>query len=130
MREEKAGATTLPEIREDHDWKDAFGFASGANAQGDAADIRTAAPGDDVSLDPFGIDDVAEVFAAVEGENDGPDWLAWGKLKDGRYFSLRAGCDYTGWDCQAGGHAEVASTKDAILAQGFDAEERERLGLA
>lgn len=43
-------------------------------------------------------EDVASIIAMEEGENDGANWIMIGKLKDGRYFWLSAGCDYTGWD--------------------------------
>jgi hypothetical protein len=42
-----------------------------------------------------------------QGENDGRNWL-WAVQFEGAYdgdwWVLCAGCDYTGWDCQAGGH--------------------------
>ena len=41
--------------------------------------------------------DLTEIIAVSEGENDGPDWLAVARHKDGRYVYVRAGCDYTGW---------------------------------
>jgi hypothetical protein len=54
--------------------------------------------GDDyVSLKPWRIEDVVEVYYSSEGEGDGDDWLLVGSLKDGRFFSLSAWCDYTGW---------------------------------
>jgi hypothetical protein len=55
-------------------------------------------PGDSVSDTPFSRADVAHVYAAEEGENDGDQWIALMRLKDGRYAFLEAGCDYTGWD--------------------------------
>jgi hypothetical protein len=33
----------------------------------------------------------------AEGDNDGPDWIAVVRLKDGDYGAVTAGCDYTGW---------------------------------
>ena len=45
----------------------------------------------------FDLEDVAKIEGSVEGENDGDDWIAWGQLKDGRWFCVNAGCDYTGW---------------------------------
>ena len=47
---------------------------------------------------PFGISDVAILLGSVEGDNAGPDWVAVGQLRDGRFFRVSAGCDYTGWD--------------------------------
>ncbi len=51
----------------------------------------------------FTFENIERVVWALEGENDGPDWLLLVELKGGGYGALRAGCDYTGWDCQAGG---------------------------
>jgi hypothetical protein len=48
-------------------------------------------------LDGASRETVAEVLALREGFNDGPDWLCYGRLRDGRYFFVKAGCDYTGW---------------------------------
>ncbi len=42
-------------------------------------------------------DDVDRVFWEEEGENDGPEWAALCRLKDGRWGFVHAGCDYTGW---------------------------------
>lgn len=52
---------------------------------------------DDCSNAPFRINDVVRVIASVNGTNDGPDWVMVGQLQDGRYFKIRAGCDFTGW---------------------------------
>lgn len=56
-----------------------------------------AAPGVTVDCAPFDREDVVELLGIVEGENEGPDWICYGRLRDGRFFSIRAGCDYTGW---------------------------------
>jgi len=74
-------------------------------------------------------DDVAEVLCASEGENDGANWLALLRLKDGRFVFLSAGCDYTGWDCQASGRSTVAKDKKRLIQLGMDADDRSRLGL-
>ena len=54
-------------------------------------------PGGRASEDSFRLPDVEVVIASVKGVNDGEEWLAVLKLKDGSYASIRAGCDYTGW---------------------------------
>ena len=51
-----------------------------------------------VSTAKFDREDVESIFAIAEGKNDGPDWVCAGQLIDGRWFIIRAGCDYTGWD--------------------------------
>ena len=59
-------------------------------------DIATV-PGATCGAEPFGAADVAEIIDAAEGENDESDWIVVGLLNDLRYFSIVAGCDYTGW---------------------------------
>ncbi len=88
--------------------------------------IRTATG---CAKDGFTLADVSEVIAAEPGENDGPSWLMAGRLKDGRFFFLDAGCDYTGWDCQAGGDAQVADTLDNLIRFGMTQDARDRLKL-
>ncbi len=84
---------------DDYDWREAFGYA------GDPEACPQSAP----QIDPtptkpctptgeFGREDVTEIIAHSLGENDEEAWLMAGRLKDGRYFFLSAGCDYTGWD--------------------------------
>ena len=76
-------------------------------------------------------DDVAEVIAHHIDFGDYAETEVWilGRLKDGRYFFLNSSCDTTGWDCQAGGHAYVASTLDKVEAWGMTLEERRALKL-
>lgn len=77
---------TIATILDDDDWAEAFKYAN-----------PTATMGYQGSVVPFTIDDVKVVIALVAGQNDGDEWLGVFHLKDGRYASLRAGCDYTGW---------------------------------
>ncbi len=109
-----------------YDWGEAFAFAGGP---GNGSANLKAALGVAVSLAPFVRDEVAEICAMSEGENDGPSWIIYGCLRDGRWFYLSAGCDYTGWDCQAGGCAVVANTRAEIEALGLDSEARQRFGM-
>lgn len=46
---------------------------------------------------PYSMEDVEGQVISREGENDGADWFAILKMKDGKYLSISAGCDYTGW---------------------------------
>jgi hypothetical protein len=91
----------LDKLREDYDWRQVFKYAGWRDPEGyhnpPTNGPEVAYPGCTVSIEPFGPDDVAEIIAAEEGENDCSDWICVLKLKDGRYVSLRAGCDYTGW---------------------------------
>jgi len=100
----------LQEMKDSYDWREAFVYAD---------HIRVAY---NCKPDGFSMDDVAEITAASEGENDGPSWLMCGRLNDGRWFYLSAGCDYTGWDCQAGGDAQVADTLSNLKQYAMDNE--------
>lgn len=91
---------------DDYDWKEAFSYASG-----------------------FSIEDVEEVLAHCDGENEGASWLSFGRLKDGRFYFLAAGCDYTGWDCQASGDSFAGTTRDEVERFGMGDGERSRLGI-
>ena len=79
--------------------------------------------------DGFTIEDVAEVFGFSEGKNDGPYWKIYGRLNDGRFFVLSAGCDYTGWDCQASGWSNVNEDLSELIRVGMGDEERDVFGL-
>lgn len=116
----------LPEL-EGYDWESAFSCASG-QAQGGCSwsEVPDAAPGSDVSTDPFDREDVSEICGISEGEHDERDWIVCGWLKDGRLFFLSAGCDYTGWDCQSSGRSYVAKTWGEIYLVMTD-EERARM---
>ena len=59
---------------DDYDWKEVFNYANGYTRE-----------------------DVAYIVARYDGYNDGDNWEMVGALKDGRWFYLTAGCDYTGW---------------------------------
>lgn len=73
---------------------------------------------------------IAKVIASAEGENDGPAWLIVVELNDGRFAFLSASCDYTGWDCQAGGQCIVDTELPHLIRFGIGEEDRTRLGLS
>ena len=84
---------------DDWDWHQAFGYAGEGGADANSAG-STPSPvkGYDGPNSGFSRADVDHLILLREGENDGPEWLAAGQLRDGRWFYLEAGCDYTGWD--------------------------------
>lgn len=117
----------------DYDWEAAFSFCSGMH---DGSSSACGQPewaegsGKTGTSDVFTRNDVVEVIAKSEGENDERDWIAFGKLADGRYFFLSAGCDYTGWDCiGTSGRCYVAMSREPIESLVMTHEERERLCL-
>ena len=95
----------LPEEIRGYDWKEAFEFA------------------------PFNREDVAEVIAVAEGQNDADNWVGVFKLKDGRFGYLTAWCDYTGWGCLDGGHGDTRATLADVIIELCEEDDRKRLGL-
>lgn len=53
-------------------------------------------------LDNFNKDDILNVLAVWEGQNDGDSWRWIVELNNGKFAYLIGWCDYTGWDCQSG----------------------------
>lgn len=72
-----------------YDWKEAFAYAVKPDE---------CPPGTGIDRSGFTREDVAEVIAIDDGENDGQNWMGVFRLRDGRFAFLSAGCDYTGWD--------------------------------
>jgi hypothetical protein len=95
----------LPEAIRGYDWDEAFKYAD------------------------FDREDVAEVLATEDGENDSDNWVGVFLLKDGRYAYLTAGCDYTGWDCQASGNSETRATLAEIIRECMTDDDRRRLNM-
>jgi hypothetical protein len=95
----------IAEVFTDYDWREAATYAS------------------------WNPEDVAEIIASDEGENDGSNWIMVVKLNDGRFSFLSAGCDYTGWDCQAGGHSQEYGSLEELIRFGLGGEERDRLSM-
>jgi hypothetical protein len=69
-----------------------------------------------LSGDTFQLDEVAYVLASVMGENDGPQYFWLCAMKDHTYAVVDGGCDYTGWDCQSSGQAEIYPTLKLAIA--------------
>jgi hypothetical protein len=90
--------------------------------------ISPAPPYSKMSLDVFTIGDVVGIQHIREGENETMDWICIGQLKDGRWFNLEAGCDYTGWDCEANGQVVVADSYDVLMRLGCKQETRSLFG--
>lgn len=110
-------------ILNDYDWENAFGEN---NITLRYERVLPDRENEKLSIAPCTREDVKDILFHQVGENDGPSWIAIGHLKDGRYFSLEAGCDYTGWDCQASGVMSYASTKRNLFKFGVDDDMRRR----
>jgi hypothetical protein len=107
----------LPEL-DTYDWREAFEYADPSRCEGATC-----------SEDVFTREGVKRIVAMEEGENDGPNWIGVFELHDGRFAFLTAGCDYTGWDCQAGGQSWVADDLGMLIQFGLDEDSRVRLSM-
>lgn len=117
----------LEHLENDYDWKEVFGEGGGGNTNKVTEKCNEYS---NVSIEPPYIKDVVEVIAAVNGENDSADWVGVFKLKDGRYLVASGGCDYTGWDCQAGNSLIVGETLAEVVTLGLTEDARKRLGFS
>lgn len=111
---------TKEELLESYNWEQAF---LEANQRIDGVGENPP------STAQFTREDVVDILHSDEGENDGAPWVGVFRLNDGRFLFVTAGCDYTGWDCQASGSAAVASTLEQLIRFGLGDQERKRLGL-
>ena len=82
-----------------------------------------------ISLEGITRENIKRIIAMKDGENDEASWTGIFELKDGRFISVCSWCDYTGWDCQAGGEIFVAHDEISIKRFGLSEKERERLGV-
>ena len=97
--------TDLENFKKDYDWNEAMRYA------------------------PFSMDDIVDVIAASEGMNEIEDWVAVVKLKEG-FGYVEAGCDYTGWDCRAGGTGGSHDDLDHLVRFMLTSKSRRRLNMA
>lgn len=74
------------------------------------------------------VEQVAEVVRTHDGERDEENWLIVLKMKDGQWCFVSAGCDYTGWDCRAGGDHYFASSERELVRTRMTQGNRRDLG--
>lgn len=122
----------MPAILDTYNWEEVFGFGGDehGNSQGETPHVSLAYPHAKCNTELFSRRDVKEIIHIVEGENDESSWICIGQLWDGRYFKCIAGCDYTGWDCQASGICEVADDYDELMRLAITPEEMDRINQA
>lgn len=127
------GSTTLhpdwPAVREgERTWDQPDPIADFLTALGTA--------GNDVT-----IGDVASVVAYDVTSEDGKwqpggtvatelSMTILGTLRDGRWFALEAGNDYTGWGCQDFADIYVGGSREDVVTNGLTTEGRNALGLS
>ena len=119
---------TVDEMKGDYDWRNAWAYAGHRESTSEyliTPEPQVMAVDEDTSTNTFGLEDLDHLIGADWGINDERDWVCAGRLKDGRWFFLSAGCDYTGW----GGSATVVASRTQLLTMGMRKEEAARMGL-
>lgn len=106
------------------DWYYVFCYANGTQD----TPLEVFPGGNTSPAGPFDREDVESIESMVDGENDGASWLFVGKLKDGTWAFVSAGCDYTGWGCQESGVSRIAKDRETLVRWAMDANDRERCG--
>lgn len=114
---------TLEDLLESDDWEEVFGEGSGGNCTQDVESL------DGTFCNPCWRAGVYKIIAAVNGENDGDEWIGVFLMRDGRYLAAAGSCDYTGWDCQAGNTLTVAASLESLITTGLTPEQCRRLGI-
>lgn len=125
---------TLENFKNNYDWQAVFEFGGDTEYEHTCGNAGGSKPNPIVTdsnceTSPVLLKDVTEVLHSHEGERDEDDWICVVKLNDGRYASLIAGCDYTGWDCRSGGKCFVSNNLEQLLIYGLDDEHRNTLGI-
>lgn len=118
---------TLPAEIRGYDWHHVFECVGSAEGNSYNTPSVSVCQGSSAKPDEFNRSDVKQVIAVADGEHDGPDWIGVFLLKDGRFAFVRAGCDYTGWDCQSGGAGWVSHSLENLVKFGLGVDEYERL---
>lgn len=114
-------------LLDDYDWAEVFAFASGGKG-GCNSGVPMVCAGSQCADTPFDRSDVGQILHLRTGENDGNTWIVVGQLDDSRWFLIEAGCDYTGWDCQAGGQAWVSDSLQNLEQFGYTDNIRSMFG--
>jgi hypothetical protein len=75
---------------DNYDWQEVFKYAE--------PDSLNKCAGDEaVSNAGFSREDVVAILHYEDGINDEKNWEMLGFVRDGRWFYISAGCDYSGW---------------------------------
>lgn len=111
-------AQMLEDFKNDYDWQSAFHEAVHHSCK--SYDEKDRGP----------IEQVVRLIAWAAGENDEADWLAIVEMeREGdRFAVMAAGCDYTGWDCRAGGSIDYYPS-EAVAKSSITPEQARRLAL-
>jgi hypothetical protein len=129
---------TWPDEHVGSDFRTAIGDHDSSNY----SVIYEAALPDKPKADPICTRDVAEVTNWYVSYHEGGKYIVGSgdvgteltlfailRLRDGRWASVSAWNDYTGWGCQDGSNVAIGDTLEQVVRFGLDDEGRRKLGL-
>lgn len=88
--------------------------------------VKTAVAESDISIEAFTPQDVKSIIDYHEGGNDLEDWIMVGTTKDNRYFYLKSGCGYDGFDKYSWGEAKIAHSLTTLYKEAIMEDEKMR----
>lgn len=109
---------------DNYDWANVFAYCGEDSGSGGRTAPAAPTNGSDGGPRCYTREDVARILHRVDGENDGAEWWGVFEMEDGAFLLVSAGCDYTGWDCQASGNAWWADTLPILFQWGLGDAER------
>lgn len=110
---------------DDHDWGTIFGDDTWEdNGEPRSREENLIEVHEVLDLHSYTRESVEKILYIHHGQKDEEDWELLAEMKDGGVLWISAGCDYTGWDCRAGGTAVVGSPQK-LFTEGPDAIPRD-----
>lgn len=88
--------------------------------------VKTAIKESDLSTEPFEAKDIKEIIDYHEGIPDLEDWIMIGITQDERYFYLKSGCGYDGFDKFSWGQAVISHSMNTLYKEAVMEDERLR----
>ncbi|MFI7691725.1 hypothetical protein ACIBQ6_21840 [Nonomuraea sp. NPDC049655] len=132
MSEITPEATWIPDGSNSYDWQQAI-EESGRDTGTAAYPSEQAEPltlADVARVDTYAISYYGDRWKPGDDTGNELELYALLELKDGRWASLEAWTDYTGWGCQDGSTVRIGPDRDTVVRFGLTDEGRSTLGLA
>lgn len=88
--------------------------------------IKSANNESDISTEAFSARDIQTVIDYHEGGPDLEDWIMVGVTHDERFFYLKSGCNYDGWDQHSWGSAKLSHNMSTLYKHAIMEDEKLR----
>jgi hypothetical protein len=88
--------------------------------------IKPANNESDISTEAFSAKDIQTIIDYHEGGPDLEDWIMVGVTHDERFFYLKSGCNYDGWDQRSWGTAKLSHNMSTLYKYAIMEDEKLR----